>query len=42
MKNLSQNKNLKQIKKQLSFAPKKWCYLEDELNQIVNKMVEVQ
>ena len=39
---MAQNKNLKTIKWQLSFEPKKWSYLEEEFDQIVTKVVGVQ
>ena len=32
------NKNLNHIQKQLSFASKKWFYLENEFDQILNKI----
>ena len=36
------NTNLKQIKKSLSFAPKKWTFLEGELDQMIIKIEGVQ
>ena len=42
MKQVLKNANLKNIKKSLSHAPKKWTFLEDEFDQIIHQIKKAQ